>query len=110
MAPTWELRFPSNELARYYRASGWWTDATLPELAFDGVLRSASSTLRIRSRTHPFTGTIGDAGDMGRRLAGALVRRGVVAGDVVAFQLPNWAEAIACLYGLLPLGIVLVPI
>ncbi len=28
----------------------------------------------------------------------------------MAFQLPNWAEAVACFYGLLPLGVVLVPI
>jgi acyl-CoA synthetase (AMP-forming)/AMP-acid ligase II len=47
---------------------------------------------------------------MGRRLAGALVRHGIVPGDVVAFQLPNWAEAVACFYGLLPLGVVLIPI
>jgi len=47
---------------------------------------------------------------MGRRLAGALARKGIGAGDVVAFQLPNWAEAAACVYGLLSLGAILVPI
>ena len=47
---------------------------------------------------------------MGRRLAGTLARRGIGAGDVVAFQLPNWVEAVACFYGLLPLGVVVVPI
>ena len=47
---------------------------------------------------------------MGRRLAGTLARRGIGAGDVVAFQLPNWVEAVACFYGLLSLGVVVVPI
>jgi acyl-CoA synthetase len=110
MSQDWELRYPSAELAAYYRANGWWTDATLTEMSFTGVNASAAASCRIRSRTRPFVGTIGEVGDMGRRLAGALARRGIVAGDVVAFQLPNWVEAMACLYGLLPLGVVIVPI
>jgi len=65
---------------------------------------------RVRSRTRPFRGTIGDVADLGRRLAATVRRHGVVAGDVVAFQLPNWAEAVACFYGLFPLGVVVVPI
>ena len=64
----------------------------------------------MRSRIHPFGGTIGEVGDMARRLAGTLRRHGIVAGDVVAFQLPNWVEAVACFYGLLPLGVIVVPI
>jgi acyl-CoA synthetase (AMP-forming)/AMP-acid ligase II len=106
----WELRYPSADLARHYRESGWWTDDTLTVMAFQGALASSAATCRVRSRIRPFVGTIGDVGDMGRRLAGALARRGIGAGDVVAFQLPNWAEAIACLYGLLQLGVVVVPI
>ncbi len=38
-----------------------------------------------------------------------IARRGVVAGDVVAFQLPNWVEAVACFYGMFALGVVVVP-
>jgi acyl-CoA synthetase (AMP-forming)/AMP-acid ligase II len=110
METRWDLRRPSAALAAHYRARGWWTDDTLSDLAYGGILAAASSSCRVRSRVHPFTGTVGDAGDMGRRLAGALARQGIVAGDVVAFQLPNWVEAVACVYGLLPLGAVLVPI
>jgi acyl-CoA synthetase (AMP-forming)/AMP-acid ligase II len=47
---------------------------------------------------------------MGRRLGGTLARHGIRAGDVVAFQIPNWVEAVACFYGLLPLGVIVVPI
>ena len=74
------------------------------------MVKSSTVRCRVRSHVHPFTGTIGDVGDMGRRLAGTLARRGVEAGDVVAFQLPNWVEAVACFYGLLSLGVVVVPI
>jgi acyl-CoA synthetase len=110
MDSRWQLRYPSPDLARHYRDSAWWTDDTLTEIAFAGVKGASAVSCRVRSRSHPFVGTIGDVGDMGRRLAGALVRHGIVPGDVVAFQLPNWAEAVACFYGLLPLGVILIPI
>ncbi len=106
----WQLRYPSLDLARHYKNSDWWNDDTLTEIAYRGVKDASAVRCRVRSRVHPFVGTIGDVGDMGRRLAGALVRHGIVPGDVVAFQLPNWAEAVACFYGLLPLGVVLIPI
>jgi acyl-CoA synthetase len=106
----WTLRFPSADLARHYRDSGWWTDDTLADIAFRGVTRSAAVRCRVRSRTRPFIGTVGEVADMGRRLAGTLRNRGIAAGDVVAFQLPNWAEAVACFYGLFPLGVIVVPI
>ncbi len=108
--PSWELRYPSPDLARHYRDSGWWNDDTLTEVAFRGVVTSSAVSCRVRSRTHPFTGTIGEVGDMGRRLGGTLARHGIEAGDVVAFQIPNWVEAVACFYGLLPLGVIVVPI
>ena len=110
MSSRWQLRYPSPDLARHYRESGWWTDDTLADIAAHGVKDASAVMCRVRSRIRPFVGTIGGVGDMGRRLAGALVRQGIVAGDVVAFQLPNWAEAVACFYGLLPLGVVLIPI
>ena len=106
----WVLRYPSSDLARFYRESGWWNDDTLTEISFRGVVSSSAVSCRVRSRIHPFDGTVGEVGDMGRRLAGTLARRGVVVGDVVAFQLPNWAEAVSCFYGLLSLGVVVVPI
>jgi len=41
---------------------------------------------------------------------GGLAARGFGSGDVIAFQLPNWAETIACYYGLSLLGAVMVPV
>jgi acyl-CoA synthetase (AMP-forming)/AMP-acid ligase II len=75
-----------------------------------GLSKHASTRVRVRSRVRPYDGTVGDVADLGRRLGAALGRRGVGAGDVVAFQLPNWAETAACFYGLLSLGCVIVPI
>ncbi|HLM95041.1 MAG TPA: AMP-binding protein [Acidimicrobiales bacterium] len=106
----WVLRYPATDMARHYRDSGWWNDDTLTDIAFRGVVTSSAVSCRVRSQVHPFRGTIGEVGDMGRRLAGALARRGVEAGDVVAFQIPNWVEAAACFYGLLSMGVVVVPI
>jgi acyl-CoA synthetase len=108
--PSWELRQPPADLVSRYRAAGWWTDDTLAETVATGVVQASTVSCRVRSRVHPFRGTIGEVADMGLRMAGALARRGIGAGDVVAFQIPNWAEAAACLYGLLPLGAVVVPI
>lgn len=110
MSSRWQARYPSPDLARHYRESGWWTDDTLADIAVYGVKDAAGVTCRVRSRIRPYVGTIGGVGEMGRRLAGALVHHGIAPGDVVAFQLPNWAEAVACFYGLLPLGVVLIPI
>src|SRR5579864_7621051 len=106
----WDLRYPSADLARRYRADGWWNDETVPGIAFSGLAKAKTASCRVRSRVHPFVGTVGDVWDMGLRLAGALQRLGVGEGDVVAFQLPNWAEAVSCIYGLLANGVVVVPI
>jgi acyl-CoA synthetase len=106
----WDLRYPSADLARQYRADGWWNDETMIDLAFSGLPKARSASCRVRSLVHPFEGTVGEVWDMGMRLAGALVQLGIREGDVVAFQLPNWVEAAACLYGLLPMGVVVVPI
>ena len=47
--------------------------------------------------------SVADCREMALRLLSALQQRGLVPGDVVSFQLPNWHEAIiielACVYG-----------
>jgi acyl-CoA synthetase (AMP-forming)/AMP-acid ligase II len=64
----------------------------------------------VHSIQRPFDGTLGDLLDAGRSLAAALIARGVQAGDVVAFQLPNWAESLACFAGIALTGAALMPI
>jgi acyl-CoA synthetase len=59
VSTTWELRYPSADLARQYRTDGWWTDETLSDMAFSGLANASAVSCRVRSRTRPFTGTIG---------------------------------------------------
>ncbi|MBV8462031.1 MAG: AMP-binding protein, partial [Acidimicrobiales bacterium] len=106
----WGLREPPAALAQEWLRAGLWNDETLPQVAAEGLKKSADLKFRVRSSIRPYAGTIGEVASMGRRLAAALVRRGIGPGDVVALQLPNWSEAAASLYGLLQLGVVLVPI
>jgi len=110
MAPVWDLRTPPAELARRYVAEGWWTDASLGSVLAAGLTDAASRPFRVRSQLHPYTGTLGDVHDLARRVATSLRARGVGAGDLVAFQLPNWVEAAATFWATAYLAAVPVPI
>ncbi|MCL4422938.1 MAG: AMP-binding protein [Actinobacteria bacterium] len=106
----WALRRVPGELASRYISSGSWEDRTVGDLIDSCLGSDPSRTIRIWSKTHPFNGTAGEVYELARKLAGALVSIGIGAGDVVAFQLPNWIEAAATFYGCAILGAVLVPI
>ena len=98
------------DLRRRYLREGLWTDDTLGGLV-DGCARArAALEFRIWSERRPFTSRVGDVHAQARRLAAGLRARGLGPGDVVAFQLPNWAEAAATFFGLSMLGAVLVPV
>jgi acyl-CoA synthetase len=76
-----------------------------------GGLRGApDAQFRVHSAVRPWAGTFRDVEHVARRLAAGLRARGVGAGDVVAFQLPNWMEAAATFWASAFLGAVLVPI
>jgi acyl-CoA synthetase len=106
----WRLRAVPPELARHYLDTGLWTDSCLGDLIDAGLRRNADLDFRVRSSTRPFRGRFGDVHVQARRVAGALRSRGIGAGDVVAFQLPNWVEAPATFYAACMLGAVVVPI
>jgi acyl-CoA synthetase (AMP-forming)/AMP-acid ligase II len=110
MHDEWKLRQPPAALRSRWLAAGQWTDETFPQLAGRGLAANGGARLSVRSQVRPYDGTIGAVADAGRRLAGSLKARGIREGDVVAFQMPNWSETVACFYGLLYLGAVLVPI
>ena len=98
------------ELRRRWQAEGLWTDDTFPVVAARGLAGNRNARARVLSTVRPYEGTVGDLADQGARLAGLLSARGIGAGEVVAFQLPNWPEAVSTFYGLLQLGVVVVPI
>ncbi len=110
MGADWPLRTTAPDLARRYRAEGWWSDDTLGSLLAGHLAAHPDLTFRIWSDRHAFAGTVGDVHGLARSVAGGLQARGIGPGDVVAFQLPNWVEAAAVFWGVAALGAVVAPI
>jgi acyl-CoA synthetase (AMP-forming)/AMP-acid ligase II len=104
------LRTTPDDLRARYLAEGLWNDQSLGQYLDAQVSRSAGKTLRVWSHDRPWQGTIGDAQQLGRRMAGGLRELGIDQGDVVAFQLPNCPEAVATFFAVTRLGATLVPI
>jgi acyl-CoA synthetase (AMP-forming)/AMP-acid ligase II len=96
-------------VARYEEA-GWWTHETLGQVLSDSLHAAGDTGFRVYSGVRPWSGTFTDVERVGRRLAAGLLARGVGAGDVVAFQLPNWMEAAATFWASAFLGAAVVPI
>ncbi len=103
-------RHISDELARRYRAQGWWTQDTLGDLLARGLAAHPGTSFCVHSAVRPWSGTYRDVELVARRLAAGLRARGVGPGDAVAFQLPNWMEAAATFWASAFLGAVTVPI
>ncbi|MDV6266875.1 AMP-binding protein [Rhodococcus globerulus] len=97
-------------LATRYLEEGWWTQDTIGTMLTRGLAAAPDTEFRIHSKIRPWTGTFADVDLVARRLAGGLRERGVGAGDVVAFQLPNWMEAAAVFWASTFLGATVVPI
>jgi acyl-CoA synthetase len=98
------------DLRDRYLADGLWTDETLGARV-ERCLRGAPDvTVNIWSETREWHGTYGQLHQAALRLVGALQDLGIEPGSSIAFQLPNWREAIVAFYGLALGGYVLVPI
>ena len=102
----WQLRLDDASVQRYAHSSEW-MGRSIAQSAQAIVAREPG---RI---THVFDGQacridelLGDA----RLLAGALQRRGLQAGDVIALQLPNWRETAVIDLAASLLGLVIAPI
>ena len=106
----WGLRPVPRHLADRYVAEGWWTDASLGQTVDDGLRTNADVGFRVRSAVRPWAGTFGDVDRAARSLATSLQERGVGAGDVVLFQLPNWVEAGITFWATAYLGAVVIPV
>jgi len=108
--PRWTLRRVPPQLERGYVEGGWWTDETLGALVVRQLARHRASTVNVWSRSRGWRGTYADVDDEARRLASLLRARGVEPGEAVAFQIPNWREAVVSFAALALGGYVLVPI
>lgn len=104
--PTWPVRQDPKTLQRHLSA-GVWRRETLADAA---LALADSDPERIThvadGRRHRVSALVTQA----RRLAAGLAARGLRTGDVVAFQLPNWHEAIVVDLACAMLGLVANPI
>ncbi len=106
----WPARAVPSALRERYVAEGWWTDETLGGFV-DRRLRAApDATVHIWSESRPWHGSYAEIHTDALRLVNALGAAGLEPGAVIAFQLPNWREAVVAFYGLAMGGYVLVPI
>jgi acyl-CoA synthetase (AMP-forming)/AMP-acid ligase II len=106
----WPVRPLSAALTEAYVQQGWWTDDTLGLLVDRSLRATPNALVRVWSETRPWTGTYADLHAEASRLARGLRDAGIEPGDAVAFQLPNWREAMVAFHGLALGGYVLVPI
>jgi len=106
----WPVRRVPPELERRYLDAVWWTDETLGAMVARQLASHPASPVAIWSRSRPWHGTYADVEDEARRLVALLRERGVAPGEAVAFQLPNWREAVVSFAALALGGYVLVPI
>jgi acyl-CoA synthetase (AMP-forming)/AMP-acid ligase II len=106
----WPVRTVPGALRARYQSAGWWTDDTLGACVDRSLHAAPEAGVHVWSDTRPWHGTYADVHADARRLVTMLRDAGLEAGDVVAFQLPNWREAIVAFYGLALGGFVLVPV
>lgn len=109
-AVKWTTREVPAALAERYVHDGWWTDATLGGRVAEWLTDAPDTTVAVHSRTHPWQGSFTDIDDEARRLVSLLRDEGFEPGAVIAFQIPNWREAVVSFAALAMGGYVLVPI
>ena len=90
----WQVREVPPELVERYTRDGWWTDDTLGGCVTEWLSATPDTTVNVHSRTNEWHGTYADVDDEARRLISVLRDRGIEPGSVVAFQIPNWREAV----------------
>jgi acyl-CoA synthetase len=93
---------------RLARDSGAWANTTI---ALEAWKKAAATPQRVAIflEQEPHA-TYGEFADEGRRLITAFQELGLVAGDVISFQLPNWREAVPIDIAAAALGLVVNPI
>ncbi len=106
----WSVRRVPRELERRYIDKGWWTDDTLGVMVARQLASQPDARVSVWSRARPWQGSYAEIDDEARRVVSLLREQGVQPGEAVAFQLPNWREAVVSFAALALGGYVLVPI
>jgi cyclohexanecarboxylate-CoA ligase len=94
-------------LAAGWRRAGHWRGQPLWSAFSDTAHRVGSKVAVVDGTRRTTFAELGTAAD---RLAGGLARLGIGPGDVVAYQLPNWTEALVVLLATARLGAVATPV
>lgn len=84
----WTTRLDEAMIERF-SGDGRWSGITLVDCARDRALREPDNIAVVDG---PFTATFAEVWTRSVRLCASLRRRGLVPGDVISFQLPNWHE------------------
>lgn len=102
----WAVRWNSDRAAAAVR-SGAWKNVTVATAAAELLARAPERLLVIEGERRF---TVREIHAAAERLARALLRRGLVPGDTITFQLPNWHEAMIVSLAAAMAGLVLNPI
>ncbi|MCZ6837655.1 MAG: AMP-binding protein [Alphaproteobacteria bacterium] len=102
----WQTRL-SDALIAENTQSGIWRNKTLADLLDEQLARDPDRVLIIQGDSQM---SARDINIQARALASALQQRGLVAGDVISCQLPNWPEAVVVDVAAAMLGLVCNPI
>lgn len=102
----WTTRISAQDIERYTRA-GIWRNVTVWDAA---VAQSRRAPERVAVIDGGRQLRFGEIVRQARRLAAALRARGLRAGDVISFQLPNWHETMTINLAAARLGLVCNPI
>jgi acyl-CoA synthetase (AMP-forming)/AMP-acid ligase II len=102
----WALRRDADRAAAAI-ASGAWRNVTVATAA-DALLARSPERILVIEGERGFT--VREIHAAAERLARALLRRGLVPGDTISFQLPNWHEAVIVSLAAAMAGLVLNPI
>jgi len=102
----WKTRLTDVVIAEN-TASGIWRNKTLADLLDAQLARDPDQILIVQGDVQL---SARDIDTQARALAGALQQRGLAAGDVISFQLPNWPEAVVVDVAAAMLGLVCNPI
>lgn len=103
---SWPNQHSDADAARY-RAAGLWRDRTIAAALAD-LSRAEPDRIAIVDAAGRYS--YGDLEAKARRLSGWFLSQGLQPGDVVAFQLPNWHEAVVIALSTSMLGLVCLPI
>jgi acyl-CoA synthetase (AMP-forming)/AMP-acid ligase II len=103
----WTTRITDGDIARY-AASGYWSGETIHEKLWERAAEKPDAVAIHLEHAPPVT--FGQIAEDAIAVARALSAQGLVPGDVISFQLPNWHEAAAINAAASALGLVVNPI